>query len=161
MTALVIGIGNPDRGDDAVGPAVVERLAQSAPSIHAATCAGDLTRLLDLWHAHQQVILVDMLVIPGTPAGTVRTFDLRREPQPYALTCSSHALDLSQCVELARVLGALPAKVELLGVVGAQTTPGAPLTPAVHQAVSAVCAELTRRLGTSGADEDGEAASCA
>src|SRR5512135_998350 len=49
-TALVVGVGNPVRGDDGVGPAVAALVrAQARPDVEVAELHGDLTALLDLW----------------------------------------------------------------------------------------------------------------
>ena len=79
MKPLVIGIGNRDRGDDGVGPVIVENLQQMAPDIDTACCAGDLTRLLDLWHGRERVILVDMLASQDAAPGTVHCFDIAHD----------------------------------------------------------------------------------
>lgn len=146
MKPLVIGIGNRDRGDDAVGPVLVDQLQRAGAALDTAYCAGDITRLLDLWHAREHVVLVDMLVTADQPAGTVCSFDVRQDPLPYSVAYSSHAMNLSQCVELARTLDQLPPRVALIGIVGAQTTPGAQLTPAVRKAVDSACLALTEEL---------------
>jgi hydrogenase maturation protease len=49
-----IGIGNPDRGDDAVGLAVARRVRDAAPGgVTVKELDGDQLTLLDEWdHAH-------------------------------------------------------------------------------------------------------------
>ena len=59
MTArtLVIGVGNPDRGDDAVGLHVARRVAAAAPQVSVIEAAGDALRLLDRWRGAEHVVL--------------------------------------------------------------------------------------------------------
>ena len=96
-STLVIGIGNPSRGDDAAGLEVATRLTQRgyAP---VARCEGDLTVLMDLWRGQSDVCLVDMIRLAGSSPGAVHRFDLASQPLPYAVTCSSHALRQAQTV---------------------------------------------------------------
>ncbi len=148
MIPLVIDIGNRDRGDDGIGPAVVDRLRQIAPEIDTAYCAGDLTRLMELWEGRATVILVDMLVDEDDAVGTGRTFDLAREGLPYGLACSSHSMDLAQCIELARALERLPRNIEVVGIVGAQVDPGAGLSSPVQDAVETICRDIAAKLQT-------------
>ena len=92
------------------------------------------------------VILVDMLVDERVEAGTRRTFDLASEGLPYGLACSSHSMDLAQCIELARTLERLPGNIEVVGVVGAQVAPGSGLSQPVQDAMEAVCRDIVARL---------------
>ena len=140
---LVIGIGNPERGDDRSGLAVVERLlALGPPGLRIARLSGDTTRLLELWREADDVVLVDMVFCDRWVPGTLHRFDLCQQPLPYDVTCSSHGVDVSQVVELARVLDTLPPRLELLGIVGAATTLGAPMCAPVAAAVERAALSL-------------------
>ena len=114
MKPLVIGIGNSERGDDGVGPAVIEYLNLTVKDLETARCSGDLTRLLDLWQTRQHVVLVDMLVTSDAEPGTFHFFDTRQDSIPYELACSSHSMSLAQCIELARTLDQLPPRIDIL-----------------------------------------------
>ena len=61
-----VGIGNPFRGDDAVGPVVAERLRAAGAVV--LDCADEPTRLLDQWEGFRTVVVVDALrsASPGT-----------------------------------------------------------------------------------------------
>ena len=143
VAPLVIGIGNPERGDDSSGLAVVERL-QALPQqpLRTLRLSGDTTRLLDLWGDADCVVLVDMVLCADWPAGSLRRFDLSRRPLPYGVSCSSHGVSISQVVELGRVLGRLPPRLELLGIVGTTTTLGADPSPEVAAAVERAALKL-------------------
>jgi hydrogenase maturation protease len=134
---LVIGVGNPWRGDDGAGPAV----AQALGGAHV----DDPLRLLEEWEHVEHAIVVDAAA-SGAPPGTVRRFDARSGPlPPAALRCSTHAFGVPDAIELARALGRLPARLEVYAIEGAEFGHGAELTPAVALAV----AELARTLEAS------------
>ena len=142
-TPLIIGIGNTRRGDDGAGPAVIAELEQTPSSLYdTVVCEGDLTRLMELWQDHLQVVLVDMVQIAGEEPGTVHRFDVSHNALPYKLTCSSHTLSLTQCIELARALEQLPQQISIVGIVGADASLGNPLSAAVAHAVQTVSTEL-------------------
>lgn len=144
---LIIGIGNPERGDDCSGLAVVERLNALTKQRAQALClSGDLTRLLALWEGAGHVILVDMVRCERWAAGSLKHFDLGRDPLPYDVACSSHGVSVSQVIELGRVLGKLPQHLELLGIVGAATAVGTAPSPNVAAAVERAALKLAAAL---------------
>ncbi len=99
----VIGLGNPDRGDDGVGPLVADLVRrQLPPSIRVTQLSGDLLSLMDSWRDADAAILVDAIYSGGT-AGTVHRFDLRECNLPTKFFSSStHTMNLAQVIELAR-----------------------------------------------------------
>lgn len=144
MTALVLGIGNEWRGDDAAGLEVARRL--SGAGVRAVGCGGDPSGLLDAWAGERDVILVDA-VRSGAAPGTLHRLDAAARPLPARLfRGSTHHMGLADAVELARTLGRLPERLELVGIEGAVFASGHPLSPAVGRAVEAVTAELRGRL---------------
>ncbi len=149
MTAtLVIGIGNDDRHDDAAGLATARLLRSGADSLgttpRVIERTGEATDLLEAWADEPTVIVVDAMV-SGAPPGTVRRFDATNEPLPLPPPgASTHGLGLAEAVGLARALGRLPARLVLIGIEGADFSPGAGLSPEVAAGVEAA-ARLVRR----------------
>lgn len=145
MSALrIIGIGNPDRGDDALGPAVIAALASDPPAAaELATASGDMLALLEQWQGDDAVFLVDAMA-PGQAPGQVVRLDAGREVLGNALAnfASSHAFNLAEAIELGRALGRLPAALVIYGAEGVNFEPGAALSPMVAAAVT----EIARRL---------------
>jgi hydrogenase maturation protease len=140
----VLGIGNPWRGDDAAGIEVARRL--QAKGLRALEREGDPSSLLDAWAGESDVVLVDA-VSSGAEAGTIHRLDAREGPLPAELfAVSTHHLSVAEAVELARVLGRLPERLEVYGIEGAGFEAGSGLAPAVETAVEAVAAELAARL---------------
>jgi hydrogenase maturation protease len=135
-TGLVIGIGHPDRGDDAVGLLVAGRLDGALrPGWQARAHMGDLTALLDLWEDVEAVLVVDAMRSGAAP-GTVRVVDPAAEPIPEGLAAaSSHVVDLPEVLGLAETLGRRPAWLRIVAIEGARWGMGEGLSPAVEQAL--------------------------
>lgn len=113
----VIGIGNRDRGDDALGPLVVDALRDRlAATVSAVEHSGEVAGLLDLISGAGAVYLVDAAVM-GLEPGSFREFDASTSPLPaLGGAFSSHALGLSEAIELARALDALPSVCRVFAV---------------------------------------------
>jgi hydrogenase maturation protease len=137
MSRMVIGIGNPFRGDDAAGLAVAQRI-HSIPA-HAQTTGS--YELIDMWSEVDDVVIVDGMH-SGAPAGTVRVFDLEKDPLPPGTFASTHAIGLREAVEMARRLGRLPSHLTVYGIEVDNVKPGFRMTPAVRRAVAEVAAEI-------------------
>jgi hydrogenase maturation protease len=142
--ALVVGIGNPDRGDDRAGLAVADRLSGPLPAgVAVVRESGEATALLARLRSADAVYLVDACA-SGAPAGTVQRFDATAAPLPQALFgVSTHGFGLAEAVELARTLGELPPTCIIYAIEGGAFDLGAPMSPAVVSAV----AEVAERLG--------------
>mgnify|MGYP003349290964 CR=1 FL=1 len=110
-SVVVIGVGNPDRGDDAAGREVVRRLsADAAKNVRFIEADGEASNLLAYLDGASTAFLVDACV-SGAPAGTVRRIDLAKEGLPRArYGLSSHGLGLAEALELAQALGQLAEK---------------------------------------------------
>jgi hydrogenase maturation protease len=143
-TTRVIGIGNADRGDDAVGPAVIALLAKAPPAgVLLHTARADMLALIDTWEADDQVFLVDAVAADGSPGRVVR-IDVSHDAVPAGLGSfvSSHGFSVAGAIELARALGRLPARLLVYGIEGAGFEPGAPLSPAVERALPRLVSQL-------------------
>ncbi len=141
MTALVVGLGHPDRGDDGVGVLVARRVEELALPGVTVVDHHDPTALIDLWAGYAPVVVVDA-VRSGAPAGTVhRLVAGTGEPAlPAAAWAASrrggtHAFGLAAAVALARALHRLPERLVVIGVEAASYGHGAPLSAAVASAV--------------------------
>jgi len=144
---LIVGIGNPDRGDDGIGPLVVRQLAgRVPPSIRLIARTGDALALIEDWAGRDAAVLVDAAA-PGTTPGRVHRIDLLEEELPTDLSrASTHAFGVADTVGLARTLDLLPASVIVYAVEGVNFEPGAALSPevaaAAEEVVSRIAAEL-------------------
>ncbi len=144
---LVVGIGNPDRGDDGLGPAVTHLLRDRAPpGVRVIERNGDLLALIDEWEGVATVVIVDAAAPTKCP-GQVQRLDLTGAPLPVGLTVgSTHALGVAEAVELARILGRLPRRLVAYLVEGERFDTGPPLSPAVRKAVEEVARRIALEL---------------
>ncbi|WP_024287470.1 hydrogenase maturation protease [Cellulomonas sp. KRMCY2] len=141
---LVIGLGSPDRGDDAVGTVVARRVeAAGLPGV-TVVVHEDPTALIDLWSDTDMTVVVDA-VRSGGPAGGMLLVEAGSGAAPLADQAwartgrgGTHAFGLAAAVELGRALGRLPARLVVVGVEGAGFEHGAPLSDAVAGAVDPV-----------------------
>jgi hydrogenase maturation protease len=140
---LVVGIGNPDRGDDGIGPLVVRQLiGRVSRDVAIIERSGDALALIDDWEGRDAVILVDAAASGGRP-GSIHRIDLLRDTLPPELSLSStHGFGVAEAVGLADALDLLPAQVIAYAIEGANFDAGAPISPEV----AAVTAEVADRV---------------
>ncbi len=144
--ALVIGVGNEYRGDDAVGILLCRRLAEQAPQLAVAEHNGEGAALLEAWQGAELVIVIDA-VQSGAHAGKIFRFDAAVQAIPTQFFhYSTHAFSLAEAIELGRALNRLPRHLIVYGIEGKNFTAGAPLTAAVAQAMPEVLAQVMRDL---------------
>jgi hydrogenase maturation protease len=140
----IVCVGNPWRGDDAVGLDVARRLRGTLPAgaeLHERE--GEPTALIDAWDGAQALWLVDA-VSSGAPAGTIHRLDASERELPAELfRASTHHVGLAEAVEVARALGRLPSRTVIYGIEGESFEVGSELTRAVASAAGHV-AEAVR-----------------
>jgi len=137
MKRLVIGLGNPFRGDDAAGLEVAGRV-RSSPAIQNMTGSYEL---IDLWSGSDEVIIVDA-THSNSPAGTIHRFDPRRRPLPAGTFASTHAIGVAETIELARRLDRLPDQLSVYGIEAGSFARGTDISPAVAHAIELVAEEI-------------------
>jgi hydrogenase maturation protease len=124
----IVGLGTLDRGDDAVGLVVAERLAEEGLRVVRVDAPLDL---LDVFDGHDTVLVVD-----ATQSGAVPgTVTVSRGSRFVHAAGSTHGLGLIEAVELARALDRLPARLLVVGIEIGDTTAGAPLSAPVAAAL--------------------------
>lgn len=144
---VVIGVGNPLRGDDGAGREVARRLGQRRrPNVRVLETDGEASRLLSLMEGATFVYLIDACV-SGAGAGSYRRIDLAEEPLPEAAYgFSSHGFGLAAALALGKTLGSLPAHCIVFAIEAESFDIGAPVSAPVSRAVDAVVAALRREL---------------
>jgi hydrogenase maturation protease len=138
---LLVGLGSPDRGDDAVGPAVARAVAAlGLPGVRVVEHE-DPTALVDLWTGRALAVVVDAVCSGAAPGSLVvletGTDDLRLPESAWAATGrgGTHGFGLAAAVELARALGRLPRRMVVVGVEATRFDHGEPLSEPVARAV--------------------------
>jgi hydrogenase maturation protease len=145
--ALIIGIGNPDRGDDAAGRAAVAALRARGPKdLRLVECDGEATTLLARFSEADEVILIDA-ALSGAAPGTVGCFDVTEAPLPTGrFGISTHGFGLAEAIELARALGHLPRRCVVYAIEGRSFALGEPLSPEVEGAVENVVISILETI---------------
>jgi len=115
---LIVGIGNPFRGDDAVGLEVARSLQSTfGNTLDVIYCEGDPTDLLELWSDRDQVFLIDAVSTGAQNIGFLHQFHPLENPIPASLSSSStHLIDINQVIELGKALGSIPKMITLFGI---------------------------------------------
>jgi len=148
VPGVVIGLGSPDRGDDAVGPWVARRVASLGLPGVTVVEHEDPTGLIGLWSGTDLAVVVDA-VLSGAPPGTLLVMEAGADADPLADTAwartgrgGTHAFGLAVAVELGRALHRLPRRLVLVGVEVATVEHGAALSAPVQAALDAVVAAV-------------------
>jgi hydrogenase maturation protease len=153
MSALVIGVGQADRSDDAVGLLVAAEVRRTATAVDVVTVSSP-TRLVDTWEGRNDVVVVDA-IRTGRPAGAVTLVEVGNRPLPvHPGAGGSHGFGVAEAIELGRALGRLPRRLVVVGVEAASFALGAEPTPEVVAAVPAAAEAVLRAL-TAAADDGG------
>ena len=127
----IICCGNRDRGDDGAGLLVADRLAALGVSVER--CLGETAELISAWEGAPEVVMVDA-VVTGTHSGTIHRWDANKSELPTSVPSSTHGMGLGKAIELARVLGTLPPRLEVFGIEARQFTLGSEASFPVRQA---------------------------
>jgi len=139
---LVLAVGNPSRGDDALGPALAERLEAAAfPGVEVvADFQLQVEHALDLV-GRERVIFIDA----GT--GTRPPFEWREVRPAADFLHTSHALSPEAVLATyVRVRGEPPPESWVLCVRGESFELGEPLSTGAAAHLEAAWSELGRRL---------------
>jgi len=132
---LVAGVGRPDRGDDAVGPAVAGRAMGLVPPGVTVVERVEPAGLIDAWAGAELVVVTDA-VRSGQRPGTVHVLHACHGPLPVRTGADgTHGLGLAEVIELGRALQRLPPRLVVVGVEAQQFGLGAPMSPVVRACV--------------------------
>ena len=145
---LVLGLGNPLRGDDGVGARVVEELnhrglPQGVTAMDGGTGGLDLLRILERWN---RVVIVDAADVGLEPGQFVRF-----TPDQVRLTGASgaftlHNAGLSEVLALAAALNLDLPELVVFGVQPAEIGWGEGLTLALEAALSGLADAVLEEL---------------
>ncbi len=146
---LVLGVGNPEAGDDAAGRLVARRLRsrldQRSDETVVRECSGEATELMAAWQGFEEVVLVDACS-GGGPPGRILRFEAGQLDRLAALQPrqrSTHGFGVCTAVGLARALGAAPKALVVYAVEGRTFEAFAPVSPEVERAADALAGVLS------------------
>ena len=132
---LLLGIGNPRHGDDALGPVFARAFRHSGwRCLNAATAPENYTGLIRRLRPDLLVLLdaADM----GLPPGTLRRLE------PDAIAAGDFGTHAGSIGHLANYLSDCAGRIAILGIQPADTTPGARLSAPVRATLQALGHEL-------------------
>ena len=141
---IILGYGNPDRGDDAAGLLVARRLRERG--IEAREFTFDGLSLLQSWRDFDNVLVIDA-VVTGSEPGTIfewRAGDLKLDHVDFP--GSTHSFGLAEAIELGRALQCLPRRLEVIGIEARDFTMGHAPSKKVTEAVAAAADRIVKRL---------------
>ena len=149
---LVLGLGNPLRGDDGLGPAVVQALRERAlpPEVEVLDGGTAGLGLLEMLAGRRRVIVVDVAEM-GRPPGTIARLSWEALVAAVA-PLSPHQVGLAEVLALAGRLGiSLPEGI-VLAVQPASMEWEQKLSPPVQKCIPALVAAILAEIG--GAPEE-------
>jgi hydrogenase maturation protease len=146
---LVIGVGNPYGGDDAVGPIVSQRLKERVPGhVSVIEHTGDGAALMELWKGAPEVIVVDA-ASSGAAPGAVHRFEAHAAPLPAKVfRHSTHAFGVPEAIEMSRALNQLPPRLIVYGIEGRNFAAGAGLSPDVESSLPIMIERVLKEIDT-------------
>jgi len=118
MKTLVIGVGNPIRGDDGVGLVVAEMVSQRLHGVaDFLPFSGSGLDLLSYLKGYNTVVLIDSIVSEQVSVGTCCELELPPGSPIGDAILSSHNTSILDSFEIGRQLGiTVPAKVRIFGI---------------------------------------------
>lgn len=144
----VVGLGNELRGDDGVGPRILELLTDikhpiPIKFIHA---GADAFILLEHLVDSEPLIVLDCARM-GQPPGTVRKFEISEANlQCVTEAIALHGFSFAEIVEMARKVGPI-APCSVVGIEPLQTEMNTPLSIKVEQSIPKAIALVKEEIG--------------
>jgi len=145
---VVIGVGNEFRTDDGVGLYIVRKIKEiGLDGVKIIEGISDGTSLIDAWEEATAAFVVDCAVSGASP-GTTYRFDTTNDKIPRDLfsSYSTHAIDVADTVDLARILGKLPPCLIIYGIEGSNFAPGNVLSPVIKEKAEEVVKSLIQEI---------------
>ena len=144
---MLVGIGNPYRRDDGIGPALAAGIrGLCPPGVTVTVSDGEPSRLLDAWSGMPLAVVVDAVLrdapVPGRIHRTVWGTTSAAGMQHAA--ASTHGLGIPDAIRLAEALDRAPQRLVVFAVEAADIGLGAGLSAPV----AACLPELTRAVLT-------------
>lgn len=136
-TTLVIGLGNPLRGDDGVGSRIIEELEGLELPDGVMVVEGGTAGLglIGLMEGYQRVIVVDAADMGHPPGRVVRFTPPEVQLKTVEPALSPHEIGLWEVLALAETLEVIPAEVVIIGIQPSRLGEGAELSPEVERAI--------------------------
>jgi hydrogenase maturation protease len=154
--AVLIGVGNPFRRDDGIGPALATVIGDlGLPGVSVIVSDGEPSRLLDAWTGARLAVVVDATRQDGGVAGQIQRHCVTDGPLARDWTsigsASTHALGVGEAIHLAQAMDRMPERLVVFAVEAADIGYGEhlsqPVSDSLPELIEAVRAELERTDG--------------
>jgi hydrogenase maturation protease len=136
---LLLGIGNPFRRDDGIGPAVIKRLQseQTLEGVDLLDGGTDGLALIDVIQEYAKVLIIDAVDM-GMGPGEVKTFS----PEDAKLTIktdalSTHGFGLAEVITLMRKLE-MNTDLRMIGVQAKDVSFGEGMSPEISSKIEEI-----------------------
>ncbi len=150
--AVIIGVGNENRGDDGIGIITARRIRRVlGDTIPIFENDGDGAALIEQWRSAELAIVIDA-AHGGDRIGQIKKFSADENPLP-AITFpkgSTHNFGLIEAVETAQALGTLPRKLIIYVIEGDSFAFGAAVSPEVLESVGPLIEDIRLLLRREG-----------
>lgn len=146
MRALVLAVGNPSRGDDALGPALIERLEQRAGSLRGVELELLTDFQLQIEHA-LDVVGRDLVVFADAALTGAEPFAFESVHADPAPTVTTHAMTPGAVLHVYRqIRSEPPPDCRLLAIRGYHFELGEPMSSQAAANLDAALSFLMRWL---------------
>jgi hydrogenase maturation protease len=145
----IIGCGNRERGDDAAGLLVVERLQDLGIEdlgVKTEVCNGEATAVMNWLRADGDIIVVDA-VVRGAAVGTIHLWH-GIPPVSNKVSTSSHSMGLGEALRLAKTLGLFPKTLRVYGIEGERFEVGSPVSREVNESAQKLAWQIKAEIET-------------
>jgi hydrogenase maturation protease len=150
---LVCGVGNKLKGDDGLGPHVVEELENKVnlPGVDLADFGISGFKCALKLEGYEKVIFVDAISLPGSAPGRLHRLKITKDklmksPKLSDFSVSMHETDLERIMATAAVLNIYPEEVVIIGCEPQVTAVHLGLSKPVQDAVPQVIDMVLREL---------------
>jgi hydrogenase maturation protease len=150
----IIGLGNPLRGDDGIGPAVLEQLAtgMKVPGCELVMAGSDAFTVLEHLVSGERMIIVDCARM-GSEPGTVARFDISAVNLYQADNAVSlHGFRFAEIYAMARSMGVNP-DCTVIGVEPEQVVFNEDLSATVRASIPAVIKMIIEEIDSHGPED--------
>jgi hydrogenase maturation protease len=144
---MVIGIGNRDRGDDAAGLVVTDRLRDLVSAeVKLLQLSGDPLSALGPLQSADSLVIVDAVGPSGHPGNVQRIVAGDTVRMAVYRGRSTHGLGAAEVISLAQALGSIPRDAVVYGIEGQDFQLGHGLTTPVENAIPGVVASILEEV---------------
>ena len=146
MTTLVLALGNPLRGDDGIGAAVLNALPAVPPDVTLLDGGTPGLELVLTLRGYERVIIVDAADLGETPGSWRHLPAACLQASALDLRGTLHSAGLAEALTLGAALDLLPSEIVILGIQPGEIGWSPGLTPQVAAAIPDLCRAIMRLL---------------